>query len=984
SIIIVDPTTGESARFRLPTPVPGEENSHQKGISLFPDESARAVMSAFWKDDQLFIPHLNLRLNVERTEEELRITRDTCRSQHGVLCIGGALVRVLGPTQLTTYHPKEVSPAKRTGPAGGSRNLESPPYLFGVSGKIHATPAPGSIYCYEEGVLSSIRNPAAASPEFRLISRGTQIPIPEQMISISAGFFIRSRNDWWWVECSNKKTGTVAQFNIGDISTEIKPVALGNRLICASADGSHLILVLKDAGMVQVQRIKVSQKVAALAYDCKRSLIFALTGAGQLNVWHFQNNRFSPINVDLSGQVDRPDRVKRVLAGSQCLVIVGHRSLALVDTTNPAKPRLVKTDPIKSFSNSPPAVVLGPIFFTWNEHNTGEGLFALDMHSAREHHKWSKVARLDSSFEPSGVKGQDSFLMLTGRKRTNREPIRPLLLATDAGYRKEHKNASASLCARNAGLLRQANVAKDANDDAKVRELMNTFLECKIPRAMPISFHDWNVLHKAPREERAQFLTANFLGDHVGVHLNSHATHGPEAAFKVIVHAASTEGLPVFSRDNWIEMLGKVRAPDTENILWHVAASPDDNLASKSLTALVEDGNEHAKRLLIDRYPNASGMALVHMTHGLIEAEIPQARRLIWTRWKKLGLVKDDEHLRIYLQMADAIRRMHMPSFHDLALPFLEHEDPEVIKQGLRIAGRLQDNTAQNTLRKLTHHKLPMVKGEAALALIEIGKIPAVKPLELALEKRDLDFTERLLETFRDREFRDEEPFVDIVRKICQDPTWDDKNDLIRYHAVRTLAQIGSEKDLQLLENLQEDKNPNVRRMARYAQRRLERELRRDKRIAAAKGNITAFRPSEKEFQEMIAGLENAKWKKHDPHQNKQDWYGVEGGVALVDKEKRQVRYFTTLFGLEDLTVNDIGFGVGKVWLATNHGLMAWDRHLSFWTRYTPVLEYVDSPVLHVDIEKEGAVTIEIQPKRQQRLMFRFEPKKGEWTELQK
>lgn len=70
------------------------------------------------------------------------------------------------------------------------------------------------------------------------------------------------------------------------------------------------------------------------------------------------------------------------------------------------------------------------------------------------------------------------------------------------------------------------------------------------------------------------------------------------------------------------------------------------------------------------------------------------------------------------------------------------------------------------------------------------------------------------------------------------------------------------------------------------------------------------------------------------------------------------MRVFTDLFGITDLTINAIAFGQKRVWLATSHGLMAYDRKAYFWSRFAPTTAALDWPVRKLQFGDGGVLHV--------------------------
>ena len=112
-------------------------------------------------------------------------------------------------------------------------------------------------------------------------------------------------------------------------------------------------------------------------------------------------------------------------------------------------------------------------------------------------------------------------------------------------------------------------------------------------------------------------------------------------------------------------------------------------------------------------------------------------------------------------------------------------------------------------------------------------------------------------------------------------------------------------------------------------------------------------------------------------------WYGLKPhGVAFADANKRTVTRPAGVLGHEKLVVKGVAFGPKKVWLATDKGLIAWDRELKFWTLVGTGAGALDAPVEKVQM-KDGKLRVTIHPEGRDASNWECDPVEMNWQRVQ-
>jgi ligand-binding sensor domain-containing protein len=135
-------------------------------------------------------------------------------------------------------------------------------------------------------------------------------------------------------------------------------------------------------------------------------------------------------------------------------------------------------------------------------------------------------------------------------------------------------------------------------------------------------------------------------------------------------------------------------------------------------------------------------------------------------------------------------------------------------------------------------------------------------------------------------------------------------------------------------------------------------------------------------FEEQLAKLGDVEWKKEDSVEGHLTWYGLKDGVAVADAKRKVVSRFQGLDGREHVKINGIAFGTDYVWLATDDGLMAWNRQQAYWGRFAVAGTLLDVPVTEVSVAEGGKLRVTVVEEGAKPRRFEYDPNTVKWREL--
>jgi len=161
----------------------------------------------------------------------------------------------------------------------------------------------------------------------------------------------------------------------------------------------------------------------------------------------------------------------------------------------------------------------------------------------------------------------------------------------------------------------------------------------------------------------------------------------------------------------------------------------------------------------------------------------------------------------------------------------------------------------------------------------------------------------------------------------------------------------------------------------------LQRQVARAPRARRRPGADTRPR-TEADFQRELEGLKEALWRKPDPVEKHLSWYALKSGLALADAREKRVRFFQGLFGYDRISVRAVAFGPAKVWVATDRGLMAYDRKSRSWTRYAVGGLYVDRPVASVEWTPRNTLKVVLSKADGPAQTYEYDPRANTWRRL--
>ena len=141
-------------------------------------------------------------------------------------------------------------------------------------------------------------------------------------------------------------------------------------------------------------------------------------------------------------------------------------------------------------------------------------------------------------------------------------------------------------------------------------------------------------------------------------------------------------------------------------------------------------------------------------------------------------------------------------------------------------------------------------------------------------------------------------------------------------------------------------------------------------------------RPARQNYERELAQLKDVAWKKQDTVQRHLTWYALKpSGLARADSRARRVTRHGGVLGHEAIVVKDVAFGPKKVWLATDNGLIAWDRELKFWTLVGAGVGVLDAPVEKVEV-REGKLRVTVRPEGQEASTWECDTETMKWQRV--
>ena len=136
------------------------------------------------------------------------------------------------------------------------------------------------------------------------------------------------------------------------------------------------------------------------------------------------------------------------------------------------------------------------------------------------------------------------------------------------------------------------------------------------------------------------------------------------------------------------------------------------------------------------------------------------------------------------------------------------------------------------------------------------------------------------------------------------------------------------------------------------------------------------------DFQRDVEAITDARWKEPDPFEKHLTWYAGPTGIVLADAEALEVRRFPGLFGYDRIEARGVVFTRDKVWLATDRGLLAYDRETRSWNRYAVGGLFVEVPIERIEAADGGALRLTVAMGDAPPRAFDFDPAAERWTEV--
>mgnify|MGYP006288821249 FL=1 len=652
------------------------------------------------------------------------------------------------------------------------------------------------------------------------------------------------------------------------------------------------------------------------------------------------------------------DSVATAVVGKR-LVRLGRDEFSVIDSGRLGSLELTKRGKMRWMLPRRGTASCGPITFVHNGHNAGEGLLAMQVDEREDGTtEVVKVARR-KLFRDSSSRNDDALSIQAVGGLILADSEAPLLLASDGGFRGRHPEASPSVTARSASALARAHALHEGGKRNEAQQLIDRACDVSVPGGVWPAFEYWSVVWKVGKGNPG-LLAGYYIDDHVGVHLNSHASRHPnDDQVSTLRRTVRLGGFMDRYQEKWVTALANGSVdPVSERILWHVTAS--DEFCAPAFRALTEWGSPGARAVLLEYYPEAPPKHVPELTRVLLDDPPPKMREMIIAQWKRIGEESDALAPKHRRELVEVLGDDDLRMFSELLLPMLQSNKTEHVAEAARLTGLLGDPAGEEPLRRLLEDKeKDGVRGWAALGLLRLVGKTDWEGIEAGLATRDEELARSVVEFLRQEKVAQSDEAVKLIRSILRDRAWDKESHSIRYHALLAMRSLGRRDDLRFLNELDADQNALVANAVHRVRNAIRVRLEKDVAdVPLHVGQKEQARASEEDYRRALAGLKDAAWEKQDPREKTITWFGIDGGVALANQERRQVRVFTDLFGITDLTINAIAFGQKRVWLATSHGLMAYDRKAYFWSRFAPTTAALDWPVRKLQFGDGGVLHV--------------------------
>jgi RNA polymerase sigma factor (sigma-70 family) len=137
---------------------------------------------------------------------------------------------------------------------------------------------------------------------------------------------------------------------------------------------------------------------------------------------------------------------------------------------------------------------------------------------------------------------------------------------------------------------------------------------------------------------------------------------------------------------------------------------------------------------------------------------------------------------------------------------------------------------------------------------------------------------------------------------------------------------------------------------------------------------------TQEDFQGRVAALGQTRWKREDTVDPHLTWYATAKGVAVINADTKEIRQLQDVFDTKSFQTTAIAFGVNKVWIGTDQGLIAWDRKGGFWSRFAVGGELLQIKVLALSMSKAGTLNVTVEQDGQPR-EHQYDENIGAWRD---
>jgi len=157
---------------------------------------------------------------------------------------------------------------------------------------------------------------------------------------------------------------------------------------------------------------------------------------------------------------------------------------------------------------------------------------------------------------------------------------------------------------------------------------------------------------------------------------------------------------------------------------------------------------------------------------------------------------------------------------------------------------------------------------------------------------------------------------------------------------------------------------------------------RRRQRDADAAKRTAARRLTQPDYRREMEQLEARTQRYQDTVDANLVWLDDRGVIVVVDTKAKTIRRFRQLFGYDKLKVAAVVFGLSRVWIGTDKGLLAWDRKQKFWGRFAVGGVLVEAVVRELQLVGKATLRVVVLDGDKKEQRFEYDLKNLRWKEL--